>query len=1091
MRLLFFHPAFLKGGIRVQIEEIHVYGFGQLRDVTYRFGEGLNIVEGLNEAGKTTLMAFIRGVLFGFESRRNPELRYEPDEGGRFGGVLVLKDAAGQRYRVERIFRKKVAGDVIVQLPDGGEAGEVFLHQLLGQMNEKVFKNIFAFGLTELQQIEALREDEINHFIYTAGTGDGNAIRKAQKELEEKALSLFRPYGSKSKINRKLQQIRDVNRQLTRLKEENQQYELLVAELEALDRQLEQDERDAETLRKQITTEEKIRDHYADYVRYMSLEDRLAALPEIDRFPEDGVVRLDALQEQIRERRAELKKLNDQHNRLRTRLQSPADHESILRYQMEIEDLRDKLSRYRGHKEEFERSKLNIQREKERFEELIDRLGSPWNEERVTQFDTSHAVRRVVRDFQTSLDELRKQMSLVAHERDSARQDMEQSEAEWREWKEREVKHPTKTNAMLERERRALVRAKQLEQQHTALQHRITAVKEKMKDYEEAQDASSRAENEAEDAPFWKWGLLGITFVLPVGLWLVGQPLVAALAFFIFGVLTIREFWPKKDKPSPEDAWAGSFARKKEAAEKELTTLQKEADEWQSQLEGICHEFAREGTDLFDWEQRWEEERDQLRRWERWNEQREQKERALTQARAAYERAEQKWDKLRKNDLEERERWRQWLEAHELLGDQAQLHPPDLVLEMMQDIELAKEAVKRIKEWSAQLHQNEALITEYEQQRQTVIAHTKAAITATDAEFQVRELSQLLEAAKEEANRRQRWQEQLTEIESQRAAVESRLHVLQEERSQLLQQGGAADEETFRLRAEQYQKRLELKQELDLLARSLTRLSQELYHTREHLPFNENGSKKRDHDEGLERLFQQLAQTSETEIEERLHTLREEWEAHRHRLKEKQNERATLKVKIEQLASGTELSEQNQHYHQLVADLNEEAREWAVTTLAQHLLQRAIHVYEQEKQPGVLKRASHYLHVLTDGRYGRVMAPIGEQSIEVERYDGKRLEPVILSRGTVEQLYLAVRFALAEEYVQQAKLPLVLDDIFVNFDPLRTRAAVRTLQTIAEERQVFFLTCHPHICALFEQEGATHERITLDIPHKSPMSLNA
>ena len=123
----------------MRIEEIHVYGFGQLRDVSYRFHEGLNVVEGLNEAGKTTLMAFIRGVLFGFASRRHPELRYEPAEGGKFGGMLALMDEDGALYRVERIFRQKVAGDVTVHLPDGSTAGEAFLNELFGKMNEKVF----------------------------------------------------------------------------------------------------------------------------------------------------------------------------------------------------------------------------------------------------------------------------------------------------------------------------------------------------------------------------------------------------------------------------------------------------------------------------------------------------------------------------------------------------------------------------------------------------------------------------------------------------------------------------------------------------------------------------------------------------------------------------------------------------------------------------------------------------------------------------------------------------------------------------------------------------------------------------------------
>ena len=51
------------------IESIKINAFGRLREKTYEFGEGLNIVEGENETGKSTLAAFIRYMLYGFPGR--------------------------------------------------------------------------------------------------------------------------------------------------------------------------------------------------------------------------------------------------------------------------------------------------------------------------------------------------------------------------------------------------------------------------------------------------------------------------------------------------------------------------------------------------------------------------------------------------------------------------------------------------------------------------------------------------------------------------------------------------------------------------------------------------------------------------------------------------------------------------------------------------------------------------------------------------------------------------------------------------------------------------------------------------------------
>ncbi|MDT2193260.1 hypothetical protein [Paenibacillus larvae] len=68
-----------------------------------------------------------------------------------------------------------------------------------------------------------------------------------------------------------------------------------------------------------------------------------------------------------------------------------------------------------------------------------------------------------------------------------------------------------------------------------------------------------------------------------------------------------------------------------------------------------------------------------------------------------------------------------------------------------------------------------------------------------------------------------------------------------------------------------------------------------------------------------------------------------------------------------------------------------------------------------------------------------------------------------MSRGTAEQLYLSMRFALADEYRNKAVLPLILDDIFVNFDPVRTRRCLGLLKILRKDRQILLFTCHSHI----------------------------
>ena len=78
-----------------------------------------------------------------------------------------------------------------------------------------------------------------------------------------------------------------------------------------------------------------------------------------------------------------------------------------------------------------------------------------------------------------------------------------------------------------------------------------------------------------------------------------------------------------------------------------------------------------------------------------------------------------------------------------------------------------------------------------------------------------------------------------------------------------------------------------------------------------------------------------------------------------------------------------------------------------------------------------------------------------------------------LSRGTREQLYLAFRLAVIQDFGEtRGALPLVVDDILVNFDLERTRGTLKLLSRLSEHHQVIAFTCHPWMRECFEAEGA-------------------
>jgi DNA repair exonuclease SbcCD ATPase subunit len=109
-------------------------------------------------------------------------------------------------------------------------------------------------------------------------------------------------------------------------------------------------------------------------------------------------------------------------------------------------------------------------------------------------------------------------------------------------------------------------------------------------------------------------------------------------------------------------------------------------------------------------------------------------------------------------------------------------------------------------------------------------------------------------------------------------------------------------------------------------------------------------------------------------------------------------------------------------------------------------------------------RIANHLSYITQGRYNDVKAD-DELNLRVfssEKEGWIAADSTELSRGTLDQLYLAARLALLELLYRDAQPPLLLDDPFVKFDPDRRKQAVELCKEIAKTHQVLLFTCHAH-----------------------------
>jgi uncharacterized protein YhaN len=111
-----------------------------------------------------------------------------------------------------------------------------------------------------------------------------------------------------------------------------------------------------------------------------------------------------------------------------------------------------------------------------------------------------------------------------------------------------------------------------------------------------------------------------------------------------------------------------------------------------------------------------------------------------------------------------------------------------------------------------------------------------------------------------------------------------------------------------------------------------------------------------------------------------------------------------------------------------------------------------------------------YIGRITDKRYHRVR--VDEGTFEIKVWSGEKggeVMPEVLSRGTIDQIYLAARLSLVEVMCGERCPPLLLDDPFVTFDPRRLDRAMELIREFSRGRQVIIFTCGDHYDAYADQ----------------------
>ena len=209
----------------MQIKKIHISNFGKLHEMQMDFSEGLNVINGENGWGKSTLAAFLKAMLYGMDvtTKRslleNERRRYKPWQGGAYGGGMEF-EANGKSYRMERFFGTKeredkfALYDLATGLPStdySEHLGDELFHIdraawertcYLGQLNLGVAVNDSlnarlthveeeSGDMQNYEQAVRLLEDRMKYFRKTGNRGQIAKLRDDQRAVREDQMILM------------------------------------------------------------------------------------------------------------------------------------------------------------------------------------------------------------------------------------------------------------------------------------------------------------------------------------------------------------------------------------------------------------------------------------------------------------------------------------------------------------------------------------------------------------------------------------------------------------------------------------------------------------------------------------------------------------------------------------------------------------------------------------------------------------------------------------------------------------------------------------------------------------------------------------
>ena len=1039
--------------MNMKIDDIYIDGFGQFNQFSVEdLNPGLTIFSGANEAGKSTLLAFIRCVLFGFSSARSGTNLYPPLYGGKHGGRLVMTTDSDERCVIERYVER--GGGVKVTLQDGSMGGADELSKLLGYADQTIFENVYAFGLSELQKFESLNNDSIRDKLYSVGAGLGSvSISDVQKHLRNQYEGLYKKQGRKPPINKLFSDMNQLDSTINDLEKDQSKYDSLHRDLETKSALIEQLKNEHLDIEKNLNHVNDIISIWDDWINLQDSKADLEDLPRLDLeleiFPENGLNDLERILEKIGESDNSISSINEDMNKNEIETGTVVLNEELLQQKDVIFDLGNGIGKYRSECESLPLQNNKLTDDQSDFHDMLSELGPQWDEEKLDRFDRSIPARETVIKKRKAIEEIETEITEIQHESMQVNRDIENKNREIEDIDEKLQQCDIQTNN--DEVEQGLDAIRKLRSKHHNLnekQFELKGIKKEEEFFNKIQPTLTPITTE-QKTPIWPASLIVVVGV--VGLihsYFINQLLFGVTMFIVLIATAVVYFVSiRKDRSDIDDALDNSDTSNENLQQnKESPSLKQQLE---TEIESLNKEMLTHAQsvgfneiplpDMLD--QKYDTLQNITAKLNIISDIQVTQQKLLKDKTKLYEQLIEINGKKADEEAKlstMRQEWKNWLSEYDLDTNLS----PESILEIFSTIKTCYEKQKMIKTLKSQIGSNEESIQNYEDQIVSVLEQCDRNRSGVSLDRELEKLRDDVEIEQKNKEYLERLGTDKKILVAKLKSADAKCNSLEKQLLDLLTSGSSKDESEFRKNAAIWDESVRLIGEIKNANNQIRRISGDGE------PYDKFISELKVAD--INKLKSDIQ-----EFEDNLATLDSD-------ISDNTDERGRIREQLEQLEYRDEGSMLRMEKEVLKEDLHKKSRDWASYILAQEVLKKAIKVYEKESQPAVIVEAQSFFSSITDGRYKRIYSPVSSSDIFVEDSDGRKKETFQLSKGTAEQLYLALRFGFIKELGKHSeRLPIIFDDILVNFDPVRSMNAGNTIKQLATTNQILYFTCHP------------------------------